>query len=779
MRNAYFDGRGFGKLVVFSLVFSLIFGVVSFSPLVQSVNAIEHGITFNWGGSVGSNQFERQGSVITDDFGNAFFTTQLRGTGDMDPGPGVFMMSAIGEIDTVVQKVDNDGNLVWAKQFGGRTTVETPDGPVDVGTQVVGSRHRIASDSEGAVYIVGEFGYPTDFDPNAGEYMLTPPEEAPDCTGCEDGFIVKLDANGNLAWAYGIGGLRRDNARGVTIDSQDNVIISGSFSTVVDFDPGPGVFEVNSSNPPDVEDSYVLKLDNDGNFSWVTTFEGSLPQFVSVDGADNSYISRSLAGGSVIEKINSSGDLVWRVQYTNNVSFTAMDVSATGNFHGVGVFPNGVLTDVDPGPGEVLYQNPGEFVIKFDTNGNYVWSTDYYPTTGEPGIALDGGENVYFTGMFGGSFDFDPGPSELILGNSSTLNASVVKLNVDGEFANAATIENTTPHFSGGTEVRGTGIDVNANNEVVVEGLYIGTIDVDPSEGVKNVTSQDIRVRYDIFEVSFNMGPRPPSGPQASDFVALGHEGVFLKSGVIVHSGDVAANQAASGPFLDSGSEMIIGNNVTATNAETDIYGDSLQLKSGSQVNDVHYNEKDGTGIILGTETTPITFPIVASLPTVPAVFPSPPDITIPASTSQNLAAGSYNNLTVNAGATVILTGGVYEFRNWDIRTNANVFFTAATEVRIAEKLNTNAGADVRPQTGASIDASDVKIFVNGINGNGGAIGNNPKAADFGMNNVVQANIYASNGTLEFASGVNAAGAFLGKWVVVGNNGELTLDSAF
>lgn len=48
-----------------------------------------------------------------------------------------------------------------------------------------------------------------------------------------------------------------------------------------------------------------------------------------------------------------------------------------------------------------------------------------------------------------------------------------------------------------------------------------------------------------------------------------------------------------------------------------------------------------------------------------------------------------------------------------------------------------------------------------------------------GQNSVVQANVYAAQGTLWIKSKTSATGAFIGVHVRIGQNVNLTLDSAF
>ena len=267
--------------------------------------------------------------------------------------------------------------------------------------------------------------------------------------------------------------------------------------------------------------------------------------------------------------------------------------------------------------------------------------------------------------------------------------------------------------------------------------------------------------------------------PTVDDFVILGIEGMWIKQNSVVYGGDVGTNVASSGPYLDSGVETSIGVGVQITNANSGVYGDSVKLKQGSQVQDVFYNDISGLGTVLGDENTPVGTPIVSSFPTIPSFSPGTVDVVVPSNDTQTLIPGSYKDLRINSSATLVLEEGVYNFNSWDIRTNANVYFDGPVEIRIADKLNTLQGAEIRPSQTSTIDASDVVIFVTGINGNNGNLGATPKAAKFGENNVVEANVYVENGTLYLKQNTVATGSFIGKWVVGGISTEFNFDSAF
>ena len=70
-------------------------------------------------------------------------------------------------------------------------------------------------------------------------------------------------------------------------------------------------------------------------------------------------------------------------------------------------------------------------------------------------------------------------------------------------------------------------------------------------------------------------------------------------------------------------------------------------------------------------------------------------------------------------------------------------------------------------------------ITVSGQNGDSGGLGATPKAAEFGNNFTLVGSIFVPNGTLSFKNNLIATGAFLGKWVSIGNNATLTLESGW
>jgi hypothetical protein len=89
-------------------------------------------------------------------------------------------------------------------------------------------------------------------------------------------------------------------------------------------------------------------------------------------------------------------------------------VDGGGNVYVTGSFQGTV--DFDPGPGtEDNHTSEGDldiFLTKINADGTYGWTQTMGGASGDDGLsaAVDGGGNVYVTGSFQGTVDFDPGP---------------------------------------------------------------------------------------------------------------------------------------------------------------------------------------------------------------------------------------------------------------------------------------------------------------------------------------------------------------------------------
>jgi hypothetical protein len=281
-------------------------------------------------------------------------------------------------------------------------------------------------------------------------------------------------------------------------------------------------------------------------------------------------------------------------------------------------------------------------------------------------------------------------------------------------------------------------------------------------------------------------------------FVAFSKDMTWLRAGATVVTGDVGANNRRfKGPDHDHDRDaddgdrddvtVRIGQGATMRQASSHVVGDTVLLLNGSSVYDIVDNVLlNKRGAVLGVISTPMTVPFL-TLPVFPPVTPGTQNVTVAKNRAVMLAAGSYGAVHVGAGGTLVLTGGRYQMLSLDLDRSATVLFRAASEMRVKTELDTAAKAKlVLDPSAAGLRASQIVIYVEGRDDScrhfepdddGDDAG--PTSVHIGSENVVQANIFAANGTVWLKSKTRATGAFLGAHVRIGANVELMLDSAF
>ncbi len=360
-----------------------------------------------WVVSIGGSDQDFAYNLTHDSNGNIYVVGGFNQTIDLDPGPGTFNLTAVGDLDAFILKLDQDGNFVWGKSFG------SPQ--LDFGLS-------IELDNENNIYITGSIYGAVDVDPGLGEFILTP-------NGLSDAYILKLDNNGNFLWASNFGAADRDHGKSIVVDSLNNVILTGNFDSTVDFDPGPGTQNLTAVGNQDV---FLLKLTPDGDYTWVrqigaSGFTDNGVSCISKDRFDNIYIGGRFNGvlteeglsstdpmDYFIVKCNSSGETQWARQLDTDVtSFIGLSIGidTLGYLYASGAF--GQLIDLDPGPGifETSQDGASIFILKLDTAGNFNWGGSIESTIrlNTRDIHSDPLGNLHITGSFGGDADFDPG----------------------------------------------------------------------------------------------------------------------------------------------------------------------------------------------------------------------------------------------------------------------------------------------------------------------------------------------------------------------------------
>lgn len=378
------------------------------------------GQTYEWAHTFGSSSFDLSDDIATDPAGNVYVAGTFYNTVDFDPSAATANLTAVNHYDAYFAKFSPAGALIWVKQIGG-TDAESI------------SQINIASD--GSIYLTGAFESTTDFDPGAGTFNLT-------SAGSYDGFLMKLDSSGSFLWAIPVGASSlSDFANDVDFDAQGNLVVVGSFQGTSDMDPSGATANFTSLGSTDI---FVAEYNSNGQYQWCKTTGGS-----------NLDIGRRL-------RVDPMGDLVISGEFRDTADF-------------------------DPGTGIsnlTANGNSDIFVLKLNSTGDFVWAKSF-GSTGSPSDYLHGmavGQNgeVYTTGTFQTSGDFDPGSGTSTLTAVGSNDVFVQKLNAAGNFEWAYNV-------GGSVEDEGFGVTVDGNGDVYVSGYVAGMVDMDPGAGVNMV----------------------------------------------------------------------------------------------------------------------------------------------------------------------------------------------------------------------------------------------------------------------------------------------------
>lgn len=399
----------------------------------------QHTVETDWVHTgTGSRDVSATASCV-DVLGNSYITGIFKGTVDFDPSGANLNLSAVGQRDVFVQKLDPSGNLIWTKTFGGTHIDESS---------------AISTDADGGVYLTGYYYYTSDFDPGPDTFNMT-------ANAGSDAFVLKLDANGDFEWAVSLGGDGAGQEGGVDIkiDASKNIYITGQFSGTADFDLNIGQAIYTAAGCGACLDVFIVKMDANLNHIWSKVLSGTGWDYTAgleIDASGSIYIggtfvntvdfdpSSATFNVSVngdkdifIQKLDSMGDFVWVKtiggHYRDHLSDFCLD--ALGNIYMVGGVEDSL--DMDPGAGVVMQYGSANYILKLDNNGNYIRSDIFDNLNGSmhsTSCRADADGFLYLLGIFYQTVDFDSGPNFYPLSSWGSNDAYILKLASDGTF---------------------------------------------------------------------------------------------------------------------------------------------------------------------------------------------------------------------------------------------------------------------------------------------------------------------------------------------------------
>jgi hypothetical protein len=343
-----------------------------------------------WARQIGGTNDDDAWGITMDPQGNVYFSGSFKAAMTVD---GISLSNS-GDKDIFVVKYRPNGNIVWAKRFGG--------GGTDYGKS-------LAADSCGNVCLAGTFGsYAMSF----GSYSLT-------CHGDSDAFLAKLDSNGTVLWAFGAGGGTFDYGQAVVTDKDCNMYFAGSYSSYI--------FLYDSLQIPyhGGYDFFIAKHRPDGALLWFKQFGGTGTEILSsiaLDTHENLFMTGYFAGPQLnigtfplinhsnyavdffVAKCDNNGNVLWANSAGGTDDDYAYQVVAdrNGNAYVCGAFSSSILNIGTESIYNFSISYYDIFIAKYNPDGELVSA---YAARGDKddyafGMSLDNLDNMFITGTY-------------------------------------------------------------------------------------------------------------------------------------------------------------------------------------------------------------------------------------------------------------------------------------------------------------------------------------------------------------------------------------------
>ena len=509
----------------------LFLSLVSFLILTVG-NLVAQVPTLQWAQSFGGSGYDRIRASTLDVAGNVYSVGYFKDTADLDPSAGTFNVipsSGASGGGAYIQKLDSQGNFVWAK------------------TAISGQNNKFSQFSSvtvspsGSIYVVGNFfGDSLDVDPDpANSFYL---KRNLGGSNTFTSMLIKLDNQGNLLWAKSQTGILLHL---VELDAYGHLYVAGQFDRWGDGNPDPAILD--SIYPATTGEWSVIveKLDTAGNFIWGKQIGGPkelAPKSLALSQSGEPLIAGhyrgvadfdpdtavfhpipALASGKqrgFLLHLDKNGKLKWANGLDGNAhsAYTDMAVNARGEIFLTGFHDSG--TDFDPDTATAFpatpYSYDGYFNSKLDSSGNLMWARAYKNTITTPNLGLnrsdrsqlreapDGG--VYYAGTLRtSSLELEPSdPNGLTLTRWMNTHIPFLgKIDSTGNVEWAHLFEHSHQNITHGG-VWPHALELSAQGELYMAGLYSTIFYADPRSSTNYLTSVGL---WDAFVVKFDRCP--------------------------------------------------------------------------------------------------------------------------------------------------------------------------------------------------------------------------------------------------------------------------------
>jgi hypothetical protein len=319
-----------------------------------------------------------------------------------------------GPFDIYLLRIDESGNLLWSKTYGGTNVDEC---------------YSVKQTADGG-YIIAGFTYSFGM-------------------GQNDFYLIKTNENGNLLWSKTFGGTGFESLYSLQLSADGGYILAGATNSF-----GSGGY-----------DMYLCRADAYGNILWNKTFggtndEGGMSVYITSDGG---YIilgsTNSFGAGNndfYLVKTDVNGNLLWSKTFGGAKDEYPKSVQQTKDG---GYIIGGITESFGGGDKDCI-------LIKTDNNGNLIWSKTFGGKGFDEAVNVqqteDGG---YFIAGVSNSFLGNPNIYLIktdSLGNGGGCNSTSPKIDYTSPMS---LLTNPIPKISGSSTIV-TNPETIVNNQI-------------------------------------------------------------------------------------------------------------------------------------------------------------------------------------------------------------------------------------------------------------------------------------------------------------------------
>jgi len=238
---------------------------------------------------------DRDGVITIDSSGNIYMGATTEGG---------LNGCTYGRSDIVLTKFNSSGKRKWINAFN---MCGTSVSALQLGSSELEGGRGIATDSLGYIYMTGFT------QGNLGWWEKN--------KGRADIFLTKINSSGKVKWIRQLGSSENEDAYGVTIDSSDNIYVTGNTQGDLDGNTNlGGECEVGRGKIQLCNDIFLVKYNSSGTKQWTKLLGTSKNDFatsITTDSSDNIYVT-GYTNGDLDGNTNSGKDDIFLVKFNSD-----------------------------------------------------------------------------------------------------------------------------------------------------------------------------------------------------------------------------------------------------------------------------------------------------------------------------------------------------------------------------------------------------------------------------------------------------------------------------